>query len=33
MAVESNYIRRKVREALEIRKRRKTTDAASLNQD
>ena len=33
MAVESNYMRRKVREALEIRKMRRTTDAASLNRD
>ena len=33
MVVESNYMRRKVREALEIRKMRRTTDAASLNRD
>ena len=33
MAVESNYMRRKVREALEIRKSRQTTDATSLNRD
>ena len=33
MAVESNYMRRKVREALEIRKSRRTTDATSLNRD
>ncbi len=33
MVVESNYMRRKVREALEIRKSRRTTDATSLNRD
>ena len=33
MVFESNYMRRKVREALEICKMRRTTDAASLNRD
>ena len=33
ITVESNYFRRKIREALEIRKQRRTTDVKSLNRD